>query len=350
MSTALTIALDAMGGDHAPSIVVDGASLARERFPDLRFILFGDEARLLPLVAKYPKLLECSEIRHTDQAVANDMKPSMALRNAKNSSMRLAINAVHDGEAQGIVSAGNTGALMVLATVVLKTLPGINRPAIAGYLPSMRGDVVMLDLGANLDCDADNLVQFAIMGDLFAKTVLGLPEPVVGLLNVGSEEQKGHESVREAAAVLRDSDFPVKFHGFIEGNDVLEGKVDVVVIDGFAGNVALKTVEGVVKFYSNVMTKAFQGSFLARIGYLLARATLRKARQRVDPRQYNGAMLLGLNGVVVKSHGGADAIGFANAIGVSADMLGYGYNDKIIAEFERVNAHRASLEKATPSA
>lgn len=346
MSTALTIALDAMGGDHAPEIVIEGASLARERFPNLRYILYGDEALLRPLIAKNPTLLECSEICHTDQAIANDMKPTMALRNARNSSMRLAINAVGDGEAQGVVSAGNTGALMVMATVVLKTLPGIDRPAIGTYLPSIRGDVVMLDLGANLDCDADNLVQFAIMGDVFAKTVLGLPEPLVGLLNVGEEEQKGHEYVKAAAAALRDADLPLKFHGFIEGNDVLEGKVDVAVIDGFAGNVALKTAEGVVKFYTEIMAQAFQSSFLARIGYLLARSSLRKARKRADPRQYNGAMMLGLNGVVVKSHGGTDALGFANAIGVAVDMVAYGYNDKIIAEFERVNARLvASLAK-----
>ncbi len=348
MSTPLTIALDAMGGDHAPEIVVEGASLARERFPNLRFLLFGDEAQLRPLLAKHPKLLEHSEIRHTDQVVTNDMKPAMALRNARNSSMRLAINAVHGGEAEGIVSAGNTGALMVLSTVVLKTLPGVDRAAIAGYLPSVRGDVVMLDLGANLDCDANNLVQFAIMGDVFAKTVLGLPEPAVGLLNVGEEDQKGHEYVREAAAILRESDFSLKFHGFVEGNDVLEGKVDVAVIDGFTGNVALKSAEGVVKFYSTLLKEAFQSSLLARFGYLFARSALRKVRERVDPRQYNGATMLGLNGVVVKSHGGTDALGFANAIGVAADMGSFGYNAKIIAEFERFETDRVPQTK-TPT-
>ncbi|MEQ9042607.1 MAG: phosphate acyltransferase PlsX [Alphaproteobacteria bacterium] len=346
MNAALTIALDAMGGDHAPGIVVEGASLVRERSPHVRFIMFGDEGQLRPLLAKDPQLLEHVEIRHTDQVVTNDMKPSTALRNARQSSMRLAINAVQEGEAAGIVSAGNTGALMATAKFVLKTLPGIARPAIATFLPSMRGDVVMLDLGANLECSASHLVQFAVMGDIFAKAVLGLPEPVVGLLNVGEEELKGHEDLREAAAILRAADLPVKFYGFIEGNDILEGTVDVVVTDGFTGNVALKATEGVSKFYTHVLSEAFHSSLLSRLGYILARSTLRKVRQRVDPRRYNGAMMLGLNGVVVKSHGGTDALGFANAIGVTIDMVAFGFNDKIIHELERLDTENMSLTKA----
>ncbi len=350
MSTALTIALDAMGGDRAPGIVIEGVKLVRQRSPNVRFILFGDEKQLQPLVAKNPQLVEYTEIRHTDQFVTNDMKPSAALRNSRNSSMRLAINAVHDGEAAGIVSAGNTGALMALAKFVLKTLPGIDRPAIATFLPSMRRDVVMLDLGANLECDMNNLVQFAVMGEVFAKVVLGLPEPVVGLLNVGEEELKGHEYLREAAAILRKADLPTKFHGFIEGNDILEGKVDVVVTDGFTGNVALKTAEGVSKFYTHILSEAFQSSLFSRLSYLLARSTLRKVRQRVDPRRYNGAMLLGLNGIVVKSHGGTDALGFANALGVVIDMVTFEFNDTIIQEFERLEVDNVPLTKAAAPA
>ncbi|MCE2509886.1 MAG: phosphate acyltransferase PlsX [Alphaproteobacteria bacterium] len=350
MDTALTIALDAMGGDRAPGIVVEGASLVRQRSPNVRFILFGDEKQLRPLVAKDPQLLEHTEIRHTSEVVTNDMKPSMALRNARQSSMRLAINAVQEGEAAGIVSAGNTGALMAMAKFVLKTLTGIDRPAIATFLPSMRGDVVMLDLGANLECNASHLVQFAVMGNIFAKTVLGLPEPVVGLLNVGEEELKGHEDLREAASILREGGLPIKFCGFIEGNDILEGAVDVAVTDGFTGNVALKATEGVSKFYTQVLAEAFRSSLLSRLSYLLARPTLRKVRQRVDPRRYNGAMMLGLNGVVVKSHGGTDALGFANAIGVAIDMVTFGFNDKIIRDFGSLDAGNMSRPKAAAPA
>ncbi|MEW5703153.1 MAG: phosphate acyltransferase PlsX [Pseudomonadota bacterium] len=350
MTTAMAIALDAMGGDYAPGVVVEGARLARERFPNVHFILFGDERRLQPLVAKDAQLLGHSEIRHTDQAIANDMKPSMALRNGRDSSMRLAINAVHDGQAAGVVSAGNTGALMVMAKFVLKTLPGIDRPAIAGYIPSMRGDVVMLDLGANVECSANNLVQFAVMGNVFARAVLGLPEPVVGLLNVGEEEMKGHEYLRDAATILRTEGFPVKFYGFIEGNDILEGKVDVAVTDGFTGNVALKTAEGVSKFYTQILKEAFQSSPMARLGYLLARSSLRKVKRKMDPRRYNGAMMLGLNGIVVKSHGGADALGFANAIGVAIDMATFGFNEKITGAFEKFSADGLALKKAATPA
>lgn len=350
MSTALTIALDAMGGDRAPGIVIDGVKLVHQRSPNVRFILFGDEKQLRPLIERDPQLAEYTEIRHADQFVTNDMKPSAALRNFRNSSMRLAINAVHDGEAAGIVSAGNTGALMALAKFVLKTLPGIDRPAIATFLPSMRRDVVMLDLGANLECDTNNLVQFAVMGEAFAKTVLGLPEPVVGLLNVGEEELKGHEYLREAAAILREADLPAKFHGFIEGNDILEGKVDVAVTDGFTGNVALKTAEGVSKFYTHILAEAFRSSLFSRLSYLLARSTLRKVRERVDPRRYNGAMMLGLNGIVVKSHGGTDALGFANALGVAIDMVTFEFNDTIIQEFERLEVDNVPLTKAAAPA
>lgn len=350
MSTALTIALDAMGGDRAPGIVIEGIKLVRERSPNVCFILFGDEKQLQPLVVKGPQLSEYVKIHHTDEFVTNEMKPSAALRNLPNSSMALAIKAVRNGEAAGVVSAGNTGALMALAKFVLKTLPGIDRPAIATFLPSMRRDVVMLDLGANLECDTNNFLQFAIMGEVFAKVVLGLPEPVVGLLNVGEEELKGHGYLREAAAILREADLPSKFHGFIEGNDILEGKVDVVVTDGFTGNVALKTAEGVSKFYTHILSEAFRSSLFSRLSYLLARSTLRKVRQRVDPRRYNGAMLLGLNGIVVKSHGGTDALGFANALGVAIDMVTFGFNDTIIQEFKKLEVDNVPLTKETAPA
>src|SRR5258707_11102964 len=262
--------------------------------------------------------------------------------------MRLAIDAVADGRADGVVSAGNTGALMAIAKFALKTLPGIDRPAIATIVPTRRGESVMLDLGANIECDAENLVQFALMGDAFARTVLGLVQPTVGLLNVGSEDLKGNDAVRAAAAKLRSPGGPVKFHGFIEGNDIAAGTVDVVVTDGFTGNIAVKTAEGTARMFGEFMRAAFKHSVLARIGYLFAADALKKMRQRIDPRRYNGAMLLGLNGIAVKSHGGADALGFANAIGVPVDMKINGFVDQIRAD--RARLHAIQPPPSTPQA
>jgi glycerol-3-phosphate acyltransferase PlsX len=243
--------------------------------------------------------------------------------------MRVAIDAVASGEAAGIVSAGNTGALMALAKIVVKTLPEIDRPALAAIGPSARGDVVMLDLGANLQCDARNLVEFAVMGDAFARSVLGLTRPTIGLLNVGSEELKGDERVRQAAETLRDSVFGENFRGFVEGHDIAAGTVDVIVTDGFTGNVALKTGEGALKLMRDLLRQVFTSSIPARIGYLLARPALDRLREWMDPRRYNGAVLIGLNGVVVKSHGGTDALGFAHAVDVAMDMVTHRFNDRI---------------------
>ncbi|MGH6959775.1 MAG: phosphate acyltransferase PlsX, partial [Dongiaceae bacterium] len=265
-------------------------------------------------------------------------KPSVALRSGRGSSMRLACDAVRDGEAAGVVSAGNTGALMAIAKFVLKTLPGIDRPAIASYFPTIRGESVMLDLGANVECDANNLVQFAVMGNVFARTVLGVLEPTIGLLNVGSEELKGHEAVREANALLRNTPLPGRFHGFVEGDDIAKGTVDVFVTDGFTGNITIKTIEGTAKLYSEFLRHTLKTSMLSRLGYLLARPALNGLRVRLDPRRYNGAIFLGLNGIAVKSHGGTDALGFANAIGVAVDMVVHGAIDKIKEDFGRLTA------------
>ncbi len=324
-----------MGGDFAPRIVVRGANIARQRYPGVRFGLFGDERKIAPLLRRFPKLRNVISIRHTEEVVTADAKPSQALRQGRESSMRLAINAVRDGEAAGVVSAGNTGALMAMAKVTLKTLPGIDRPAMAAVFPSQRSESVMLDLGANVECDAENLIEFSIMGAEFARTVLGLYDPSVGLLNVGTEEAKGHEAVRQASARLRERSGGFRFHGFVEGDDIAKGTVDVIVSDGFSGNIALKTIEGSVRLYSDFLRKAFKSSIASRLGYLLARRSLNKLRARLDPRRYNGAMFLGLNGIVVKSHGGTDAFGFANAIGVAVDMAVNGFNDKIIAELDK---------------
>jgi glycerol-3-phosphate acyltransferase PlsX len=236
VSDGVTIALDAMGGDHAPRMVVKGADIALRRHPDIRFLLFGAEEKVRPLLAKRPRLASAVTLHHTGEVVADDARPSLALRTGRPSSMRLAIEAVADGRADGVVSAGNTGALMAIAKFVLKMLPGIDRPAIASFFPTRRGESVMLDLGANVECDEENLVQFALMGDVFARTVLGLVEPTVGLLNVGSEDMKGNDAVRGASARLRDTVTPIHFYGFIEGDDIAAGTVDVVVTDGFTGN------------------------------------------------------------------------------------------------------------------
>jgi glycerol-3-phosphate acyltransferase PlsX len=338
LSARITIALDVMGGDQAPRMVLRGADKSLKRYPQANFLLFGDETKITPLLVKMPRLSARAQIEHTSEFITNDAKPSVALRTGRRSSMRMAIDAVADGRADGIVSAGNTGALMAMAKIALKMLPGIDRPAIASFFPTQRGESVMLDLGANIECDADNLVQFALMGDAFARSVLGLTQPTIGLLNVGSEDLKGHDAVRAAAMQLRAENSPVKFHGFIEGNDIAAGTVDVIVTDGFTGNVALKTAEGTARLFSEFLRAAFKHSLLARIGYLFAADALKKMRERMDPRRYNGAMFLGLNGIAVKSHGGADALGFANAIGVAVDMRLNGFVDQIRDELARLKA------------
>ncbi len=346
MPEQVCISLDAMGGDHAPEMVLAGAEIALKRLPHLKFLMFGDEAKLKPLLAKYPTLEAVSDIRHASQEVMMEDKPSVALRQRRDSSMRLAINAVKEGDAQGVVSAGNTGALMAMAKFVLKTVRGIDRPAIATYMPTQRGETVMLDLGANIECDEHNLVQFALMGEVFTRILFGLEKPSVGLLNVGIEELKGNESVKKAAAILRDIDLPIRFEGFVEGDDLAKGTVDVIVTDGFTGNVALKTAEGTARLLVHFLRETFKSSFFAKIGYLLARRSLQRFRDRMDPRRYNGAMLLGLNGIAVKSHGGTDALGFSNAIGVCHDLIVNNLNDSIKHELALFEEAMSGLEDA----
>jgi phosphate acyltransferase len=333
LGTEITIALDVMGGDKAPEMVLEGADIALIRYPELRFILVGAADRIAGLLTARPKLKAASRVVHAEEVVTGDTKPSAAIRGARRSSMRLAIDAVADGAADCAVSAGNTGALMAMAKVVLKTLPGIERPAMAQLVPTQRGETVLLDLGANVDCDAENLVQFSLLGDAFARAVLGLVKPTVGLLNVGSEEMKGNDAVREAHARLRAGIPGLIYHGFVEGDDIAFGTVDVIVTDGFSGNVALKTAEGFGRLFFEFLRVTFQSSLLARIGYVFARPALAQLRDRLDPRRRNGAMLLGLNGLIVKSHGGSDALGFAGAIGVARDLCSNGFLDRIKTEF-----------------
>jgi phosphate acyltransferase len=328
LTEPFTLAVDAMGGDHAPDIIVEGLDIAAERHPAARFLLVGDEARLTSLLARHKRATGACTVRHTPDVIGDDVKPSAAVR-MRAASMRVAIDAVAGSEASGVVSAGNTGALLALAKIVIKTMPGIDRPAMAAIGPSARGDVVLLDLGANVVCDSRNLVEFAIMGDVFARTVLGLTAPTIGLLNVGSEELKGDDRLRQAADILRASHIGPQFHGFVEGHDIAAGTTDVIVTDGFTGNVALKTGEGALRLMGALLKQVYTSSLLAKIGYLLARPGLERLREWLDPRRYNGAVMLGLNGVVVKSHGGTDAQGFAHAVDVAMDMVVHRFNERI---------------------
>ena len=345
MSHSQTIALDAMGGDFGPEVIVPGAAAALPKIEGAHFIFFGDEGKIAPVLAKYDRLKSVSTVVHTDKKISSADSVSAAIRNSKDSSMRLAIEAVKDGRAGSVVSAGNTGALMALSKMILKTLPGIERPAIASVFPTLNGRTVMLDLGANLECDENVLVQFALLGATYARVVMGIERPTVGLLNVGTEEMKGHEEVREASAILSRIKFLGDYRGFVEGNDITKGTVNVVVTDGFTGNVALKTAEGVGKLTSQFLKDAFKSSPLAMLGYLLARGAMGKLKTQLDPSKYNGGMFLGLNGVAVKSHGGSNITGTENAILVAANLVQNGFNRRVAAEIEQVVA-----QIATPAA
>jgi phosphate acyltransferase len=340
----VVLALDGMGGDRAPDIVVNGADIARERYPGTTFLLFGDPTKLKPLVDKRKGLAAALEIVPAEDAVLAEDKPSFALRRRRKSSMWLACEAAGQGRADSVVSAGNTGALLAISMFAMRMLEGAHRPALASFLPTALGETVMLDLGANIECDADNLAEFAVMGSVFAQVLLGLDTPKVGLLNVGSEELKGHEEVRQAAAWLRREGAPVNFHGFIEGNDIGAGVVDVVVTDGFTGNVALKAIEGTAKLYTGWVRDVFRTSTFAKIGYLFSAGAWVKMRKRVDPRRYNGGVFLGLDGVCVKSHGGADELGFAYAIGVAVDMVRYEYKSKLVEGLAKLREVSSAAE------
>ncbi|MBN67176.1 MAG: phosphate acyltransferase [Rickettsiales bacterium] len=336
MALPLPLAIDAMGGDNAPKAIINGARLVLKDFPDLRFVFYGDEARIRPLVNKHRKLRAASEIVHTDHAISMHEKVSIALRKGRKSSMRLAINSVTEKKTCGVVSAGNTGALMATAKVVFKTLKGIERPAFAAFIPARKRRSVMLDMGANVDCNANHLLQFVIMGDAYARVVLKLDQPKIGLLNVGSEDMKGHTEVQTAHQILRErEDSNLYYAGFVEGTDILEGTVDVVVTDGFTGNIALKTAEGTARLLYSSIKDALKSSLLAKIGLLLAKPALSKALRKFDPREHNGAILLGLNGIAVKSHGGADAKSFASAIKLAVNLIEQDINNKIIEELSQ---------------
>ena len=324
-----------MGGDAGPEIVIPGAALAAVRHPEIRFLLVGDRSRIGPLLERHAKLKERSEVLHTDVFVTMDAKPSQALRQGRGkSSMWMAIDAVRTGEADAAVSAGNTGALMAMARFVLKTLPGISRPAIAAMWPTLRSESIVLDVGATIGADAGQLVEFAVMGEAMARCLLGLEKPTVGLLNVGVEEIKGAEQVKEAGRILRESKLPIEYAGFVEGDDIGKGTVDVVVTEGFTGNIALKAAEGTAKQLSTYLKRCLSRTLMSRLGALLASGAFAALKDRMDPRKHNGGVFLGLNGVVVKSHGGTDALGFATAIDVAVEIVRNDLVSKIKSDVE----------------
>ena len=331
MPDTARIALDAMGGDHGPSVVLPGADISLARHPDIEFRLYGDRAVMEPIVEGLPRLKANAKLVHTDVSIRMDDKPSQALRRGRwKSSMWLAIDAVKKCEADVSISAGNTGALMAMARFNLKTIKGIERPAIAALWPTLKGESVVLDVGASIGADEEHLINLAAMGSAMARVLFDIERPTVGLLNVGVEEIKGLEAVREAGQRLREGNFPYfDYIGFVEGDDIGKGAVDVVVTEGFAGNIALKTAEGTARQFAQYLKDAMARTLAARLGYLLARHAFRTLREKMDPRKANGGVFLGLNGIVIKSHGGADAEGFAAAVDMGYDMFRYGLLGKI---------------------
>ncbi len=331
MPKKVRIALDAMGGDVGASVVVPGAAIFLTRNSDAEFLLFGDHAVIDAQLAQHPTLRAASRVVHTDVAVSMHDKPSQALRRGRRtSSMWLAIEAVKKGEADVAVSAGNTGALMAMARFCLRTMPGVDSPAIAAVWPTVRGDSVVLDLGATIGGDAQHLVTLAVLGSAMASVLFNLKRPTVGLLNIGVEEIKGREEIREAAELLRALNLPqLEYVGFVEGDGIGKGAADVIVAEGFSGNIALKAAEGTARQINDFLRGALSRSWLSRIGYLLARNAFKALRDKLDPNKSNGGVLLGLNGVVVKSHGGTDAEGFAYAVDVGYEMVHYDLINKI---------------------
>ncbi len=340
------IAVDAMGGDEGVRVMIEGAALARRQHDRFNFLLVGDETRIKAALEAHPNLRAASEILHAPDVVSGDERPTQALRRAKTTSMGLAINAVKTGKAGAAVSAGNTGALMAMAKLALRTMPGIDRPALSALLPTLGdNDVVMLDLGANTDCDARNLVQFAIMGAAYSRIVTGRAAPRVRLLNIGSEEIKGTGNLQIAAAQLKlaAAELSMSFDGFAEADKLNRGDVDVVVSDGFSGNIALKAIEGTARFVTDLLRRAFTSSIRSKFGFLVSRPATELLKHHLDPNNHNGAVFLGLNGVVIKSHGSANAIGVANAVAVAARLLEENITEQIAADLARLGADSLRL-------
>lgn len=340
MVSAPRIAIDAMGGDSGPGVMVAGAAHAFRRRNDLRFVLFGHEDAVRPELERHRDLASVTDLVHCDDVIAGTDKPSQAIRRAKTTSMGRAIGAVKAGECQAMVSGGNTGAMMAMAKLALRTLKGIDRPALAALLPTLgENDLVMLDLGANTECDSNNLVQFAVMGAAYARVVLDVAEPRVKLLNIGTEALKGTGELKDAAAVLGAAEtLRMRFDGFTEGDKLSRGDVDVIVTDGFSGNIALKTAEGTARFVTDLLKRAFTSSARSKLGFLISRPATELLRHHLDPNNHNGAVFLGLNGIVVKSHGNATDKGVANAIRVAARMVREDITRKITQDLGQIAA------------
>jgi len=348
MPSKVRIALDAMGGDAGAAVVIPGAAISLRRHRDTEFLLVGDRAKIEPELEKHPALKSASKVIHTDVAVSGSDKPSQALRRGrKTSSMWLAIDAVKKGEADVAVSAGNTGALMAMSRFHLRTLKGIDRPAITGIWPTKRGESVVLDLGATIGGDAHHLVSLALMGAATASVLFEKPRPTVGLLNIGTEEIKGHEEIREAGEILRARNLPeLDYIGFVEGDGIGKGLADVIVTEGFSGNIALKAAEGTARQMAELLRNEMQRSWLSKLGYLFARSAFQALRNKMDPNKSNGGVFLGLNGLVVKSHGGTSAEGFAYAIDVGYEMAHYDLLNKINQMLNREGGALNSVQAA----
>jgi glycerol-3-phosphate acyltransferase PlsX len=341
MNEGVIIAIDAMGGDHAPDIVIEGLDRVVRGRSDVAFLVHGDEARLAPLFERYPAAGRASRITHASDVIGMEVKPSQALRRGKGTSMWNAIDSVKAGAAGVVVSAGNTGALMAIAMLQLRTLEGVHRPALVASWPTVRGVTAVLDVGANVTADAEQLVEFAVMGEAYARARYGLSRPSIGLLNVGSEDMKGHEEIREAARLIRErqGDLDLDFRGFIEGDDISQGVVDVVVTDGFTGNIALKTAEGTARLVGGFVREALTAGPLAMLGAVLASGGLSRLTDRMDPRKVNAGVFLGLNGIVVKSHGGTDAVGFATAVETAIGLAPSRFAEEVGAKLRAAVAH-----------
>jgi glycerol-3-phosphate acyltransferase PlsX len=331
-----------MGGDQGPEVVVPSLDMIVERHPGVKILLFGDQSRLMPLVSRLRRAAAAVNVRHTDVWVSMDDKPSQALRRGRfKSSMWLSIDAVKRREANVAISAGNTGALMAMSTFILKTMPGVKRPAIAGIWPTLKGESIVLDVGATIGVDAEQLVQFAIMGEAMARCIFGIERPTVGLLNIGVEEVKGNEVVRDTGRILREASLPIEYYGFVEGDDLGKGTVDVVVTEGFTGNIALKTAEGTAKQFMVFLKSALRRTWGSRIGAILARGAFKALQDKMDPKHHNGGVFLGLNGIVVKSHGSTDAFGFAAAVDVAIEMADNSVISKIASDLASLNLRAA---------
>lgn len=342
MAEGLVLSIDGMGGDSAPDIVVEGVDIAARERPGARYRIHGDAARISALLDRYPNAKAVSEVVAAEKAIGMEIKASQAMRQGKGSSLWNAVEDVKEGRAHAIVSAGNTGAFMAISMFRLRTMEGVHRPALTTRWPNAKGGyTVMLDVGANVEADAEQLVEFAIMGEAFARAINGMERPSVALLNVGAEEQKGHEEIRAAAQLIRETGVELNFQGFVEGDDIAKGTVDVVVTDGFTGNIALKTGEGTARLVGQFLREALTGGLLAKLGALIAYPALRQLRTRMDPGTFNGALFLGLNGLAVKSHGSANGRGYAAAIGVAEKMARSHYREEIAHNLQRLAAAAA---------